>query len=1378
MISEIEIRLRADVARLQQDMDKARKAVGSGLDGINTAVAKTVGLLGGLAVGAAAVNFGRFIKGSIDAADALNDLSARTQVAIEDLAGLEFAAKMTGTTLEGAAGAVNKLSQNVGKETEKFRALGVTATEPIEAFKQLAEIFKSIQDPQQRAAFGAAALGKSWAEVAPLLSEGAVGIDKLVKRGKELSGVTESMVQDAAKFNDKLDELGTIAAGAGTRMASDLLPLLNQLVDDLTSTGDGAVEANKGFSLLAETMRVIVLAGGNIAFTFKAVGNSLGGVSAQVGLVNEAFREFFKFNDVVTNAQNAWGKLKMAFGAGGVGDMATADAEKARAAFDKWESGWQNLGKGAKTATDEVTAFMDSVDAAVAGGANAMKAAEFLKADEIAAARKKVADESAAAAKKEQDAYAGLIATLREKQAVNQFEIDNNKVMTEGQKAVAKLDADLASGKLVLTRAHEAEVRGIMAAVDGQDQYLAAAKKTKTAVDALDDERRAAFQAALAEADALEKTAVQFGMTEKAIQKATLARLEERLAQRQSLELDAAEVDQLEKLIDAKKRSAAATETIDALQQQKKAAEDAAAAQKSFWESIDKTAHDTFVSIANGNKDVWQRMKETAKNMFFDWLYQMTLKKWVINIGTSMGLGGASGLAQAATGAGGALGGLGSIGGILGAVGSVGTGALQTAGALLSGNIGFGSTLSAGISAIGTGSLSGITAGLSSVIGTLGPIAVGIAGAVSVLKKAFGHGAREVTSQGITGTFSPNGFTGKNFQEWLEKGGWFSSDRKGVTESPISGELQAQLSDSFNAIKTATSSFATALGLPVDTIQNYSAQLKLVLSGDITKDQQAIADALIGIGDQMALSLLPNLTALAVKGETASTTLQRIATNYTALDAILTTMGDHFGAVGAGSLEARERLIALAGGLDKLAANAQTFAQNFLTEAERLAPVQAEVTKRMAELGLAAVTTRDQFKDIVLGLDLTTEAGARQYAAMLELSGAFAAVTKSAQDATAAAEAAAQAARDAEKARQEAAREAVRDAYGALEKAVSARKSALQEQFQATAASFDVVINAAQAGADRFRAMAADLRGTAARIGGGAQTSMQAAASGRAAADQLSTLAAKGMLLPQGQLQSLIDAAQRQPSGAFATFEEFQRSQVRTAANVSVLAEQAEKNATGLDRMAAAVGAQKAAAEAAALREQEQLDAMLEAAKGQLVATQGTTDAVLSVSEALSRFAAAVSAATAGGGGGGGMGITSGGNTGAVITGSPSFVTQFWEGTALDFSRRGPLKGFANGGMFGGGLRMVGERGPELEVTGPARYYSNKQTSTMMGEGNNAVVDELRMLNERMANMEQSMDRTSRNTGRTASSSDQLARQFDQASGGGSALATVSMGSM
>jgi hypothetical protein len=43
---------------------------------------------------------------------------------------------------------------------------------------------------------------------------------------------------------------------------------------------------------------------------------------------------------------------------------------------------------------------------------------------------------------------------------------------------------------------------------------------------------------------------------------------------------------------------------------------------------------------------------------------------------------------------------------------------------------------------------------------------------------------------------------------------------------------------------------------------------------------------------------------------------------------------------------------------------------------------------------------------------------------------------------------------------------------------------------------------------------------------------------------------------------------------------------------------------------------------------------------------------------------------------------------------------------------------FAAGGWHAGGVRLVGERGPELEVTGPARYFDAETTRRMLSSNN------------------------------------------------------------
>ena len=215
--------------------------------------------------------FALMIKSTADALDAMRDLSLATGIAVEELAGLGVAAKQTGGDLNSIAAAINKLSVNIGKDAERFKALGITAKEPLEAFKQLSDVFNNLKDPQQRAAVMAEALGKSWAGAAPLLAEGGAKIGELVATGSRLSGVTKEMTEQADGFNDKL----VLLAGTGgltTRMVAPLLPLLNALGDDILNAQDKTESFTAGFNPLLETGKAIAVLFGNVGFVFRAVG--------------------------------------------------------------------------------------------------------------------------------------------------------------------------------------------------------------------------------------------------------------------------------------------------------------------------------------------------------------------------------------------------------------------------------------------------------------------------------------------------------------------------------------------------------------------------------------------------------------------------------------------------------------------------------------------------------------------------------------------------------------------------------------------------------------------------------------------------------------------------------------------------------------------------------------------------------------------------------------------------------------------------------------------------------------------------------------------------------------------------------------------------
>jgi hypothetical protein len=88
-------------------------------------------------------------------------------------------------------------------------------------------------------------------------------------------------------------------------------------------------------------------------------------------------------------------------------------------------------------------------------------------------------------------------------------------------------------------------------------------------------------------------------------------------------------------------------------------------------------------------------------------------------------------------------------------------------------------------------------------------------------------------------------------------------------------------------------------------------------------------------------------------------------------------------------LDITETLADAAGGLQSFIEKTDGFIDKFLTDAEKLAPVQRAVSTELNRLGLGWVDTREEFANVVQGLDLTTESGEETFTALINLSEGF-----------------------------------------------------------------------------------------------------------------------------------------------------------------------------------------------------------------------------------------------------------------------------------------------------------------------------------------------------------------------------------------------------
>ena len=89
------------------------------------------------------------------------------------------------------------------------------------------------------------------------------------------------------------------------------------------------------------------------------------------------------------------------------------------------------------------------------------------------------------------------------------------------------------------------------------------------------------------------------------------------------------------------------------------------------------------------------------------------------------------------------------------------------------------------------------------------------------------------------------------------------------------------------------------------------------------------------------------------------------------------------------SKETADAMAKLAGGLIPLLDEIAAYSDNFLTEAEKLAPTQSAITKQMAALGFSSITTKDQFKALVNSVDVTTDAGRKLFQNLMEVQDGF-----------------------------------------------------------------------------------------------------------------------------------------------------------------------------------------------------------------------------------------------------------------------------------------------------------------------------------------------------------------------------------------------------
>ncbi|HYF17688.1 MAG TPA: tape measure protein [Ramlibacter sp.] len=654
--------------------------------------------------------------------------------------------------------------------------------------------------------------------------------------------------------------------------------------------------------------------------------------------------------------------------------------------------------------------------------------------------------------------------------------------------------------------------------------------------------------------------------------------------------------------------------------------------------------------------------------------------------------------------------------------GSFGAGLGAGFGALF-GEAGLMGALDAGMIAMGAGNIAG---GLGTLAGALGPIAlVAIPLIMKALKKKGGpkvDGRAGVGS--VLGSGELDGAMAASLQSLQGQYGTYSKLFGG------SGAIQLGMGISTDPKGTSPTFLDFAATRDGQTLfSNLNRNV-----GRTAEDQQAaiaagIVDTLIGAmkADSLSAQWAEFFAGVAADASTevkqaALQTAQAVKT-YTDQFAI---MGDVFGQLTDMSVQARAGLIALGGGLEALTAATSSYIQNFYTEEERRDATLRSLTAQFRDMGLALPGTIRSYRDLVDAQDLNTESGQKNYVKLMQLSGAFASLYGSAEQAMSG---------------MDSLRSATDDAMSALERAAQKQRKVLEAQRAVaaeTVSTLSGLFNLLRTNVRELYGVVDSTRATGARDG---LSFIEQA---------LATAQSTGYLPEQKALEEAIRAARGGiDTGVYASKFEADRDRLILAGKLSQLEGITGRQLTTAERELEAAEASLKA-----------LETMVESFREQ-IATMREGD--LSLKEAMDRLTAALLAEKKGAAGAGAA--QSVGAYAASIGAEDRLMSDergSWIGpmnpllpmlTPEESRALWGIPSHASGGLASGMVR-VGEYGPEvIDLKTPGRVYTAEQTRGMFGGGGNTnaeVVAELRLLRKEVTDLKTGQDQVLTESRRTA----------------------------
>jgi hypothetical protein len=1261
----------------------ALNSVNSNLSSLEGQFSKLTGVVSGFAALAGVTAFAGIVKGAVDSAAGLHDMAQQTGASVESLSAMRAAAKLAGVDMEQVAGGLGKLSKNMlaaaqgsGDAANVFKALGVSVTDSSGKMKSSDAVFlefskglQTVGSTAERAAAAQLVLGKSGATLLPMMNDLAVS-------GELQAKITAKQAAAADDLQDNMTRLATVGQAWKTTVAMEMVPAANAFVEallEVSTTTDMSKKAAKDLAAdgsikewainSARAVGFVVDAFDGAARTVKGIGILIAAAAAQTAMVAK-------------------------------GDFAGALSVD-------WRKDLSDLA-GQEQFSDVLARKLANI------GTEAPKAAEGTRS------------------------LAGALNSLA-KEGVKALQAALNPLETQAQNLEREVaNYGLAESAIQGTIIARMEAARAMAAENGAwpehlnylNQEIAARKRIASASsqkDFLDTNKKAAEQSA----KEWEKFSDDIN---RALTDALMRGFEDGKSFGQNF------VDSLKNSL-----KTAALKIVVNYVMNSSGSLVASAANAVLGTSFNASSS----SGANGSNLLGTASNLNSAYNLYNGNYLAAAQGAYSYGSTALGYTyGTNALSQqslmlasqdagvsAAASSGSSTAGLSASS--VGWVAAIVMGMYMSSQAWKAGTRwdGYYNATSNPIEAGPSGphhqrqdQVARTLFGDSFADSEFFAVMSGNALSQQVHNMVWGGAAKPTGISSVRGTFSEaaQGFNGQAGQEYRKAGGWFGSASNSVEWQGIGNEFQRMMSGMYLSVRdtllTAGELFEDNSLL--DKIRNFTYTINEANTNNM---QGSFAAWTEQVAQELGAIMFPSVGGLVKAGETMwSQVFARVLQEADAVGKVFDYMGKSLSGVfgknnADGILRASDHIVQLFGSIDALNESFTAYYSNFYTQSEQVGKAWAELNKRFSALGVSAPKTREEFRGLVDSLDLSTDAGQRAFAGLMSLQGAFASLTPSIDDVAAAAAALVKANRETQ----------AQQISKALEGKRNAQIKTVQESISAAQASAD----AAQAMALSFGQIIESLSSYRNGLSGGDLSTLSPAAKYAEAKRLYETTTAQaglGDLAAIGNLQTVADAF-LQAAKETGTSSSYARDLGGVIGSV--------------DSIIAVAGRQIPIAETALKVAQDQLvtlnDMLTKMSGGQetlvvsnyqqaaadwasFFSTTALGDVVQNAAGTMQRISDSM-----------GLFVDKSG-TGYTFSASDSpyalaGASAAWRQEMLSRYGQWSVPAFASGGRHFGGLRLVGENGPELEYTGPSNIINSGNALAMLGNGS-TMIDELKML--------------------------------------------------